>query len=151
MSCIECSRSMMVVIIMVLCIASPVASLLARPLRMSASAPRGISSSINPIRSDVEFKRSISMLAAAIPVALVVTNPRAALAVPKEKEIIIPPGVNMPLGKEGYTELGGLSMCRILNGMWQVSGGHGFEPIKEKAVSEMSHCAGWWYVRCFAA
>ena len=42
-------------------------------------------------------------------------------------------------------------MCRILNGMWQVSGGHGFEPIKEKAVSEMSHCAGWWYVRCFAA
>ena len=130
---------------MVLCIASPVASLLARPLRMSASVPRGVSPSINPIRSDVEFKRSISMVAAAIPVALTVTNPRAALAAPIQKEIIVPSGVNMPLGKDGYTDLGGLSMCRILNGMWQVSGGHGFEPIKEKAVSEMSHCAGQWF------
>ena len=150
MSCIECSiplsRSVMFFIPMVLCIASPVASLLARPLRMSASVPRGVSSSISPIRSDVEFKRSISMVAAAIPVALTVTNPRAALAAPKEKEIIVPPGLNMPLGKDGYTDLGGLSMCRILNGMWQVSGGHGFEPIKEKAVSEMSHCAGRWFV-----
>ena len=83
------------------------------------------------------------MAAAAIPIALAVTNPRAALAVPKTPEVVIPPGDSMPLGKDGYTDLGGLSMCRILNGMWQVSGGHGYEPLKEKALAEMSHCAGW--------
>ena len=129
---------------LVLCIAaSSVASLVAPKLRMSVSTPGGLSQSANPIRSDVEFKRSISMVAAAIPIALAVTNPRAALAAPPTKEIVKPSGVNMPLGADGYTDLGGLSMCRILNGMWQVSGGHGYEPLKEKAVSEMSHCAGY--------
>ena len=82
------------------------------------------------------------MVAAAIPIALAVTNPRASLAVPKAPEVIIPAGLTLPLGKDGYTELGNLNMCRILNGMWQVDGGHGFEPLKEKALSEMSHCAG---------
>ena len=34
----------------------------------------------------------------------------------------------MPLDETAYTDLGGVKMCRILNGMWQVSGYHGFEP-----------------------
>ena len=124
---------------MTICIMStPSASLAPSKLRMSASS----SSSATPVRSDSEFRRSISMAAAAIPIALAVTNPRAALAVPKTPEVVIPPGDSMPLGKDGYTDLGGLSMCRILNGMWQVSGGHGYEPLKEKALAEMSHCAG---------
>ncbi len=32
-------------------------------------------------------------------------------------------------------------MSRILNGMWQVSGAHGFDPNKEKAVADMAHYA----------
>lgn len=48
----------------------------------------------------------------------------------------------MPLPEEAYTTIGDMSKsCRILNGMWQVSGAHGYTPITEQAVSEMTHCA----------
>jgi hypothetical protein len=44
---------------------------------------------------------------------------------------------------ERYTIIGNsMPTCRLLNGMWQVSGAHGFEPNKEKAVSEMARYAG---------
>ena len=48
---------------------------------------------------------------------------------------------NMPLGKLGYTDLAGIPMCRILNGMWQVSGAHGYDPQLGKSVTEMARCA----------
>jgi len=46
------------------------------------------------------------------------------------------------LPKGAYTTLGndGMPMCRILNGMWQLSGGHGFEPQFDSALKEMNHC-----------
>ena len=49
----------------------------------------------------------------------------------------------LSLPKNAYTTLGsdGMPMCRILNGMWQLSGGHGFEPQFNKALAEMNHCA----------
>ena len=41
-----------------------------------------------------------------------------------------------------YTTIGKddnqLPMCRVLTGMWQVSGLHGYEPNKEQAVAEMA-------------
>jgi hypothetical protein len=43
---------------------------------------------------------------------------------------------------DSVTSLGNLQMCRLLNGMWQVSGAHGYLPEKDRAVAEMSHCAG---------
>ncbi len=45
------------------------------------------------------------------------------------------------LPAEAYTELGGMRSCRILNGMWQVSGAHGYTPEKGKVVAEMTRCA----------
>ncbi len=45
------------------------------------------------------------------------------------------------LPEEAYTELGGMRSCRILNGMWQVSGAHGYSPVQEKVVAEMARCA----------
>ena len=48
---------------------------------------------------------------------------------------------SLPMG--AYTTLGtdGMPMCRLLNGMWQLSGGHGFEPQFDSALKEMNHCA----------
>lgn len=51
-------------------------------------------------------------------------------------------GTSMALPEEAYTTIGDMSKsCRILNGMWQVSGAHGYTPVTEQAVAEMSHCA----------
>lgn len=47
---------------------------------------------------------------------------------------------SMVLPDEAYTELGGMRSCKILNGMWQVSGAHGYSPEAAKVVSEMAHC-----------
>ena len=112
-------------------------------LLMSAVSTNGRNEGAIPIRTDSELKKKLSMMTKAIPLAMAVTNPRIASAAPEIKSTDpADDGRNLPLGADGYTELGGLSMCKILNGMWQVSGGHGYEPLKEKAVSEMSHCAG---------
>ena len=48
---------------------------------------------------------------------------------------------SMPLPDNAYTELGGMRSCRILNGMWQVSGSHGYSPVADKVVAEMARCA----------
>ena len=112
-------------------------------LLMTSVSTNGHHEAVIPIRTDADLKKKLSMMTAAIPLAMAVTNPRIASA---SQEIKSPDPVddrrNLPLGADGYTDLGGLPMCKILNGMWQVSGGHGYEPLKEKALSEMSHCAG---------
>mmetsp|Transcript_12635 Transcript_12635/g.16594 ORF Transcript_12635/g.16594 Transcript_12635/m.16594 type:complete len:423 (-) Transcript_12635:284-1552(-) len=47
-----------------------------------------------------------------------------------------PPGKVLPF--EAYTQLGGeMPTCRVLNGMWQVSGGHGFQPKLNPAIANM--------------
>lgn len=121
-----------------------VTGLIGSKLIMSTSSVNSPTSSVLPIRSNADFKRTMTMLTAAIPLAMAVTNPRAASATPAIPEDKEPKAMsNLPLGESGYTDLGGLPMCRILNGMWQVSGGHGYQPLKEKAVAEMSHCAGY--------
>lgn len=95
--------------------------------------------------NNMDFKKSVSKFAAAaIPIAAVISTSRRAFAADQgvsESSISIK-SANLPLGKVGYTDLGGLPMCKILNGMWQVDSAHGYEPLKENAVSEMSHCAG---------
>mmetsp|Transcript_10617 Transcript_10617/g.17868 ORF Transcript_10617/g.17868 Transcript_10617/m.17868 type:complete len:487 (-) Transcript_10617:129-1589(-) len=61
---------------------------------------------------------------------------------------------SLPLGRDAYTTLGvgrdgktrkeggvGLPMCRILNGMWQLSGAHGFTPQVDSAIAKMTYCA----------
>lgn len=55
-------------------------------------------------------------------------------------------GEELPLGRDAYTRVGNLRTCRLLNGMWQVSGAHGYEPVKEDVVAEMSHYADEGYV-----
>ena len=46
---------------------------------------------------------------------------------------------SMALPDEAYTDLGGMRSCKILNGMWQVSGAHGYNPEAAKVVAEMAH------------
>ena len=47
------------------------------------------------------------------------------------------------LPSERFTTIGNnMPVCRLLNGMWQVSGAHGFDPNKEKVVADMAHYAG---------
>lgn len=45
------------------------------------------------------------------------------------------------LPSEAYTSLGDLRMTRVLNGMWQVSGAHGFDPNRDDSVAAMAKCA----------
>jgi aryl-alcohol dehydrogenase-like predicted oxidoreductase len=45
------------------------------------------------------------------------------------------------LGEEAYTKLGELSICKVVNGMWQVSGAHGFSPDRDNAIEAMTKCA----------
>jgi hypothetical protein len=43
-----------------------------------------------------------------------------------------------------FTTIGdNMPVCRLLNGMWQVSGAHGFDPDKERAVADMARYAGY--------
>lgn len=51
-------------------------------------------------------------------------------------------GGGMPLGESAYAKLGkNLRICKVTNGMWQVSGAHGFQPVKDNVIKEMSRCA----------
>ena len=53
------------------------------------------------------------------------------------------PRNNLPDTSDHFTTIGNnMPVCRLLNGMWQVSGAHGFEPNKDKAVSDMARYAG---------
>lgn len=47
----------------------------------------------------------------------------------------------MPLGKDAYSDLDGMRCCKLLNGMWQVSGAHGYQPERASVVGDMAKCA----------
>ena len=51
----------------------------------------------------------------------------------------------IPTVDPAFTTLGDLKMCRVLNGMWQVSGAHGYYPNKEESVAAMTRCAAQGY------
>jgi hypothetical protein len=139
--------AMILTLILLASLETTVIGLLGSKLVMSTPSVDNPMSLATPIRSNAEYKRTMTMVTAAIPLAMAVTNPRATSAAHAVPEGVKPKDTtNLPLGENGYTDLGGLPMCRILNGMWQVSGSHGYQPLKEKAVAEMSHCAG--YVTC---
>ena len=93
-----------------------------------------------PILNTPDYKRNIAKFAAVAPLAaaLALTPQRASA---KDAAADAQKG-STPLLNDAYTDLGGLKMCKILTGMWQVSGAHGYEPQKQSAVSEMYHCAG---------
>ena len=67
-----------------------------------------------------------SNIALTIVGAAALAAPSAALAMDKDQGLAGSGG--MPLGDSAYTDLAGVRMCRLLNGMWQVSGYHGYEP-----------------------
>ena len=91
-----------------------------------------------PVRESSELRSSVIKFAAAAPLAAaLVLKPTKAFAADAVANTAPP-----SLGSDAYTDLGGLKMCKILTGMWQVSGAHGYEPQKQSAVAEMSHCAG---------
>ena len=108
------------------------------------------STTSTPTQSSTELKKTFAKLATTLPLALSMSSVRKASAadssVPSSTTTEESGGnwnpESMPLGKDAYTDLGGKPMCRILNGMWQVSGAHGYEPQKEKAVAQMAQCAG---------
>lgn len=50
-------------------------------------------------------------------------------------------GDNIPLGEDAYSSIGDMKVCKIINGMWQVSGAHGYKPRSFDAVSEMTKYA----------
>ena len=69
---------------------------------------------------------------------------RNSAAYGSDEAVINKDEIKMP--NSAYTTLGeGTKMCRILNGMWQTSGYHGYEPNKENAVAAMSKCANEGY------
>lgn len=45
------------------------------------------------------------------------------------------------LGLDAYSDLDGMRCCKLLNGMWQVSGAHGYQPEKSGVVKDMTKCA----------
>lgn len=53
---------------------------------------------------------------------------------------MVPPSMNS-LGENAYTTLGDLTMCRVLNGMWQVSGAHGYDPNRDQSINAMTKLA----------
>lgn len=50
-------------------------------------------------------------------------------------------GISSVNANDKYTEFGGLKTCRILNGMWQVGGYHGYQSNKVDTVAAMTKCA----------
>jgi hypothetical protein len=122
-----------------------VTSLASSPLRMvmkfgDKQTSNSAAVSVIPVRNSATLSSSIVKLAAITPLAAALAlTPQKALA--KEATTDLKNNA-LSLGKDAYTDLGGLNMCKILTGMWQVSGAHGYEPQKQSAVSEMFHCAG---------
>ena len=122
-----------------------VTSLASQPLLMMATAgdkqaPSPAVVSAVPVRTHQDLTSSILRFSTYAPMA-------AALALAQQKASAKDAANDvknnaLSLGEGAYTDLGGLKMCKILTGMWQVSGAHGYEPQKQSAVSEMFHCAG---------
>lgn len=48
---------------------------------------------------------------------------------------------DLPLGEQAYSMLGTQPVCKIMNGMWQVSGAHGYVPNEVDTVKSMEQCA----------
>ena len=105
-----------------------------------------------PIGMDIKHSLSRNVIKAAVPFALTMCTNRnsasaadALISVPSQQGKPPLPTKDLPLGTLAYTELGTgedtMPMCRILNGMWQVSGSHGYEPEINAVIAEMSHCA----------
>jgi aryl-alcohol dehydrogenase-like predicted oxidoreductase len=93
-----------------------------------------------PFHSGSELKINIAKITAASVMPLVV----ALVLSPEKASSMTISDVKKStssFGADAYTTLSGLPLCRIMTGMWQVSGAHGYDPQKDKAVSEMSHCA----------
>jgi len=44
-------------------------------------------------------------------------------------------------GESSYSTLGDMKICKLINGMWQVSGAHGYNPQSSDVVSSMSRYA----------
>lgn len=102
------------------------------------AAGKELQSSHIPVRESTELKSSVVKFAAAAPLAAaLILKPTKAFATDA-----VANAAPSSLGSDAYTDLGGMKMCKILTGMWQVSGAHGYEPQKQSAVAEMSHCAG---------
>ena len=104
-------------------------------LRMTMSNGKFESSGAIPVRDNESIKSSLLKLVKAVPLA-------AAFSMVPEKVSAKASGSPTSLGDDAYTELGNMKMCKILTGMWQVSGAHGYEPKKQSAINEMKHCAG---------
>ena len=104
-------------------------------LRMTINNGKYESSNAIPIRDNESTKSSIIKVVKAVPIA-------AALGMIPGKASAKVPDSPPSLGNDAYTELGDMKMCKILTGMWQVSGAHGYEPKKQSAINEMKHCAG---------
>jgi hypothetical protein len=104
-------------------------------LRMTMSDGKYESSGAIPVRENESMKSSLIKLVKAVPLA-------AAFSMVPEKASAKAPESPTSLGDDAYTELGNMKMCKILTGMWQVSGAHGYEPKKQSAINEMKHCAG---------
>ena len=109
-------------------------------IKMNSTDQRSVQTAIVsavPVLDSPDYKRYITKLAAVAPLAAaLVLTPKSSSA----KDVVT--DTKQTLTTDAYTDLGGLKMCKILTGMWQVSGAHGYEPQKQSAVSEMLHCAG---------
>lgn len=53
--------------------------------------------------------------------------------------------LDMGLGSDAYSDLDGMRCCKLLNGMWQVSGAHGYQPERSAVVADMAKCANSGY------
>lgn len=79
--------------------------------------------------------------AAVLPLATDAQSSHAAATAEKSTTATVAPPSHV-LSSNAYTTLGDLSMCRVLNGMWQVSGAHGYSPERSKVVYDMTKYAG---------
>lgn len=44
------------------------------------------------------------------------------------------------LPAEAYTDLGGMQICRIVTGLWQLSGTHGYRPLIGPVIKDLRNC-----------
>ena len=93
-----------------------------------------------PVLNSPDIKSAIAKFATVAPlVAVLALTPQKSFA---KETATDSKKISPSLNADAYTQLGDMKMCKILTGMWQVSGAHGYEPQKQSAVSEMNHCAG---------
>jgi hypothetical protein len=48
---------------------------------------------------------------------------------------------SLPLPDHAYTSVGDMRVCRVLNGLWQLSGAHGYKPELQKSLKTMVDAA----------